>query len=110
MPYLGEIASLLTALCWLGSSLSFAVAGREAGAQPLNQFRLYAALPILCLLGFTITGSAWPSDASTERIVLLLLSGIFGLVLGDYGFFHALATIGPRLASVILSLWPARRP
>ena len=107
MPYLGEIASLLTALCWLGSSLSFAVAGREAGAQPLNQFRLYAALPILCLLGISITGSAWPSDASTERIVLLLLSGIFGLVLGDYGFFHALATIGPRLASVILSLWPA---
>ena len=107
MPYLGEIASLLTALCWLGSSLAFAVAGREAGAQPLNQFRLYAALPLLFVLGFVVVGQGWPTNASFERISLIGLSGLLGLVIGDYGFFHALATIGPRLASVIMSLWPA---
>lgn len=106
MPYLGEIASLLTALCWLGSSLSFAVAGRAAGAQPLNQFRLYAALPILVVLGYVLAGSAWPVDASGERIAWIVMSGICGLVIGDYGLFHALATIGPRLSSVIMSLWP----
>lgn len=107
MPYLGEIAALVTALCWLGSSLAFAVAGREAGAQPLNQFRLYAALPLLFVLGFALVGKGWPSDASLERISLIGVSGILGLVIGDYGFFHALATIGPRLATVIMSLWPA---
>ena len=107
MPYLGEFASLLTALCWLGSSLAFAVAGREAGAQSLNQFRLYAALPLLFVLGFLMIGQCWPSDASFGRISLIGVSGILGLVIGDYGFFHALATIGPRLASVIMSLWPA---
>tara|TARA_R110002072_G_scaffold87129_9_gene196775 strand:+ start:24074 stop:25000 length:927 start_codon:yes stop_codon:yes gene_type:complete len=107
MPYLGEFASLLTALCWLGSSLAFAVAGREAGAQPLNQFRLYAALPLLFVLGFVLLGQSWPSDASWQRLSLIGLSGVLGLVIGDYGFFHALATIGPRLASVIMSLWPA---
>lgn len=107
MPYLGEIASLLTALCWLGSSLAFAVAGREAGAQPLNQFRLYAAMPLLFGLGYLLVGSAWPNEASWERVGWIGLSGILGLVIGDYGFFHALATIGPRLSSVIMSLWPA---
>lgn len=107
MLYLGEIASLLTALCWLGSSLAFAVAGREVGAQPLNQFRLYAALPFLVVLGFLLVGQGWPTNASFERISLIGLSGLLGLVIGDYGLFHALATIGPRLASVIMALWPA---
>ena len=53
-------------------------------------------------------GVKWePTEASIERISLIGLSGILGLVIGDYGFFHALATIGPRLASVIMALWPA---
>ncbi|MCK5945147.1 MAG: EamA family transporter, partial [Planctomycetes bacterium] len=107
MPYLGEFAALGTALCWLGSSLAFAVAGREAGAQPLNQFRLYAAVPMLAALGLLLVGTPWPTEASWSRVSLLGLSGLVGLVIGDYGYFHALATIGPRLASVILALWPA---
>jgi len=107
MPYLGEIAALLTSLCWLGSSLAFAVAGREAGADPLNQFRLYAAMPLLLAMGLLVTGAVWPLDVSPSRIWLLAASGAVGLVVGDYGYFYALATIGPRVASVIMALWPA---
>ncbi|MFK7743036.1 MAG: EamA family transporter [Planctomycetota bacterium] len=106
MSYLGEIAALGTALCWLGSSLAFAYAGRAVGAQPLNQFRLYAALPLLCLLAWLLLGSAWPADASGERQLWLAISGVVGLVLGDFCFFYALATIGPRVSSVVMSLWP----
>lgn len=106
MLYLGEIAALTTALCWLGSSLAFAVASRRAGAQSLNQFRLYAALPILAALSWSVTGSVWPIDAGWERLSLLAASGVVGLVLGDFGYFHALATVGPRLASVVMALWP----
>ncbi|MEC8252686.1 MAG: DMT family transporter [Planctomycetota bacterium] len=107
MPYLGEFAALSTALCWLGSSLAFAVAGREAGAQALNQFRLVAALPMLLAAAWLVTGDVWPTDATWPRISALLASGMVGLVIGDWGYFHALATIGPRLASVIMALWPA---
>ncbi|MEC8652523.1 MAG: DMT family transporter [Planctomycetota bacterium] len=107
MPYLGEFAALSTALCWLGSSLAFAVAGREAGAQALNQFRLVAALPMLLAAAWLATGDVWPADATWSRISALLASGVVGLVIGDWGYFHALATIGPRLASVIMALWPA---
>ena len=82
------------------------MAGREVGARALNQFRLYAALPMLGALGFASCGAVWPTDVSTERMVLLGLSGLIGLVIGDFCFFHALATIGPRLAPVIMALWP----
>ena len=107
MSYLGEIAALATALCWLGSSLAFAVSSREAGAQPLNQFRLYAALPILAGLSLLVTGAAWPLGVGWSGLSALALSGVVGLVIGDFGYFHALATIGPRLASVLMALWPA---
>jgi drug/metabolite transporter (DMT)-like permease len=107
MPYLGEIAALSAALCWLGSSMSFAVASRAVGALPTNQFRVVAALPLLFLIAWATVGEPWPTGVPIERIGLLVASGVVGLVIGDYGFFHALATIGPRVASVVLALWPA---
>lgn len=107
MPFLGEIAALCTALCWVGSSLAFAVASRNAGAQATNHFRLVAAVPLLVLLALALTGACWPTGASAARIGWIAASGIVGLVIGDFGYFHALATIGPRLASVVMALWPA---
>lgn len=107
MPYLGESFALATAVCWTASGTAFAVASRAVGALPANQFRLVAALPVLFVLAFCVTGQWWPVHASGERIALLALSGLVGLVLGDIGFFHALATIGPRLSSVVMAFWPA---
>lgn len=107
MRYFGEICALATALCWTGSSVAFALASRAAGALPANQFRLLAAIPLLVLLSLLLTGRAWPVYAGDQRVALLAASGIVGLVLGDIGLFHALATIGPRLSSVFLACWPA---
>ena len=106
MPYLGEICALVTALCWTGSSMSFAVASRAAGPLPANQFRLMAAVPVLFVLSFVLTGRFWP-DAPPERVALLAASGLAGLVLGDVGLFYALATIGPRISMVVMACWPA---
>lgn len=106
MPYLGEICALLTALCWTGSSSAFAVASRAVGPRPANQFRLYAALPCLLLLAWALTGSCWPIGLGDERLWYLVASGVAGLVLGDIGFFYALAKIGPRLSSVVFAAWP----
>ena len=50
MPYLGEITSLLAAMCWTVSSTAFAVASRAASPLAANQFRLYASLPLLVVL------------------------------------------------------------
>ncbi len=107
MPYLGEIAALSTALCWLGSSIAFAVASRAVGATATNQFRLYAALPLLCALGLAFYGGVWPAGAPWPRLLLLALSGVVGLAIGDFALFHAFGTIGPRVSTVVMALWPA---
>jgi len=107
MPYLGEICALLTAVCFTASSLSFGIASRAVGGIATNQFRLWAALPVLGALVWLTTGSLWPTAAPGSRLLLLALSGLAGLVFGDIGYFHALATIGPRLSSVVNATWPA---
>jgi len=106
MPYLGEICALLTALCWTGSSMSFAVASRAAGPLGSNQLRLMAGVPVLLAIAWLTTGHFWPVHLPPDRLVLLVLSGLAGLVVGDFGFFHALATIGPRHSSVVMATWP----
>jgi drug/metabolite transporter (DMT)-like permease len=106
MAYLGEICALSTALCWTGSTASFAVASRAAGPLPSNQFRLLVAVPVLLAIAWLATGLPWPMQLPQDRLVLLVLSGLFGLVLGDLGLFHALATIGPRHSSVVMATWP----
>lgn len=107
MPYLGEITSLLAAVCWTVSSTAFAVASRAAGPLAANQFRLYASLPMLLLLASFLLASPWPGDASGRQLGFAAASGLCGLVLGDIGYFYALAKIGPRLCSVIMVGWPA---
>src|SRR5262245_32315645 len=107
MPYLGETCALLTAVCFTASSLSFGIASRAVGGIATNQFRLWAALPVLGAIVWLTTGSLWPAALPTERLALLSASGLIGLVLGDIGYFHALATIGPRLSSVVNAMWPA---
>ncbi len=106
MPYLGEICALLTAMCWTFSSTAFAVASRAVGPLPANQFRLVAALPVLLVLAQVLVGSAWPA-ATARQLWLLVASGATGLVIGDLGYFYALAKIGPRICSVIMACWPA---
>jgi drug/metabolite transporter (DMT)-like permease len=107
MPYVGETCALLTAVCWTVSSTAFAIASRQVGPLAANHFRLWGALPLLAALAIAVTGQAWPSAASSEQVGMLVLSSLAGLVLGDIGYFYALAKIGPRLCSVIMACWPA---
>lgn len=107
MPYVGETCALLTAVCWTVSSTAFAVASRQVGPLAANHFRLWGALPLLLGLAVVVTGQAWPTAASREQVAMLVWSGLAGLVLGDLGYFYALAKIGPRLCSVLMASWPA---
>ncbi|MCA8974621.1 MAG: DMT family transporter [Planctomycetes bacterium] len=106
MPYLGELAAVATAISWAVSGIAFGVATRAVGGFATNHFRIWAAWPLLASIVWFATGSLWPSGLDGERGGLLLLSGLIGMVIGDVGYFHALATIGPRLASVIMASWP----
>lgn len=102
----GEAYALLAAVSFTLSSASFAFASRAAGGFATNHFRLLLAVPVLWLLHALGAGQWWPAVADPGQLALLVGSGIVGLVLGDLGYFHALATIGPRLSSVLMASWP----
>jgi len=102
----GEAYALLAAVSFTLSSASFAFASRAAGGFATNHFRLLLAVPVLWLLHAVGTGLWWPVVGDAGQAALLVCSGLVGLVLGDLGYFHALATIGPRLSSVLMASWP----
>ncbi|HEY0511419.1 MAG TPA: DMT family transporter [Thermoanaerobaculia bacterium] len=105
-PYLGQLAALGTAVCWAFSALAFAAAGRRMGVLPLNLIRLAMALGFLSLAAWGLRGVPLPVDASPRAWGWLAVSGLVGFVFGDLCLFQAYVLIGPRIASLMMSLAP----
>lgn len=105
MTYPGELAALAAALCWAATGLFFTEAARRIGATAVNLLRL----PIAWVLLSTAIVASGTSLASLDggRVLLLALSGLLGLTLGDLALFAALVRIGPRLSSLLMALAPA---
>jgi drug/metabolite transporter (DMT)-like permease len=106
-PKLGEIAALLTAICFSFSSIFFTFAGRKFGPLVSNRLRLVVALLLLGIIHWIVFGSPIPMDAGTERWFWLGISGIIGLAIGDLFLFQAYISLGPRIGLLFLSLSPA---
>jgi len=106
-PNLGEVAALLTAICYSISSLFFTVAGRKYGPLTSNRLRLVIAILLLGIIHWVLYGNPIPVHAGINRWLWLGISGIVGLAIGDLFLFQAYVTIGPRLGLLFLSLSPA---
>lgn len=106
IPHAGEIAALGTAGCWTVTALAFEGATRRAGSLSVNLARLVIALPLLCGAAFLVRGVALPWDAAPRTWGWLALSGVIGFAFGDFCLFRALVLIGPRLATLVMSLVP----
>lgn len=104
MP-VGEIAAVMTALCWSVNSVLFSDAGRRIGSRSVNHLRLWMALGFLALLQWVffhrpfppITGSAWG---------YLAISGIIGFSAGDAMLFESYVLIGPRMGMLMMTAVP----
>ena len=103
---LGELAALGTAVCWAFSALAFSAAGRRMGVLPLNLIRLVMALGFLALATWALRGLPLPTDATPRAWAWLAVSGLIGFVFGDLCLFQAYMLIGPRIASLMMSLAP----
>jgi drug/metabolite transporter (DMT)-like permease len=106
IPYLGELASLLTAVCWSTNAVLFAKAGQRVGSPTVNVARLGVALVAMLLLHTVLYGTPFPFSAGPVRIAWLAASGLIGFSLGDALLFESLVLLGPRLAMLIMTLWP----
>lgn len=104
--YLGEAAALLTALCWVGSSVAFEYAGKKVGTLVLNLMRLVVSFGIISVINFFLTGGYQNLAVTPEAFGILLLSGLIGFVLGDLFLFQAYIDIGARIAQLIMALSP----
>jgi drug/metabolite transporter (DMT)-like permease len=106
MPYLGESAALLTALCWSLNSVCFTVAGRRVGSASVNIGRLLMAWVAMIAVHLVVFGSPFPFHAGAARLGWLGLSGLIGFALGDALLFEAFVLIGARLAMLLMTLSP----
>ncbi len=106
MAYEGEIAALATAFCWANTSMFFATAGRRIGSFQVNQIRIVMAVIFLLVMHSISEGALWPVHVSWFQFKYLALSGLVGLFIGDTFYFKALVDLGPKLATLMMSLYP----
>ncbi|MDD3876331.1 MAG: DMT family transporter [Bacteroidales bacterium] len=102
----GEFAALFTAFCWTISALVFESASKKIGSIAVNFIRLFLALIIISIYTYFSRGLLLPTDASFQAWFWLILSGLIGLVLGDYFLFESYTIIGSRIAMLIMTLVP----
>ena len=100
LPYLGESAALLTALCWSLNSVCFTVAGRRVGSAAVNLGRLLMAWAAMLLVHLVVYGTLFPMQAGGARLAWLGMSGLIGFALGDAVLF------GARLSMLLMTLSP----
>jgi drug/metabolite transporter (DMT)-like permease len=104
--YTGEIAGLLTSVCWSFTSIFFTLSGRLVGSPVVNRTRLVMALVMVTALHWVLEGQPLPLDAAPSRWGWMALSGLIGFVIGDAFLFQAFVMIGPRLSMLLMALNP----
>jgi len=107
-PSLGIFFALITLVLWSLTPFFFRSTGRMIGPFATNLLRLSIAFPVLsvfCVIQYFWKGSAGMPDGGTA--LLLALSGMLGLGLGDLLLYRALFRIGPERSSLLMTLAPA---
>lgn len=104
MHFIGEISALITAILWAVSSYFFSNAINKIGSLSVNFLRLLISL--LLLIPTIFIFNIWDT-ISLRQIILLMLSGVVGLSIGDALFFKSLEFLSPRIGTLVTSLSPA---
>ena len=103
---IGEIASLITAICWTINAIAFESAGKKVGSMAVSYIRLFIAFVLLGITSYFTRGIPLPTDANGHIWFWLMVSGLFGFVLGDMFLFQAFIDIGSRISLLIMSASP----
>jgi drug/metabolite transporter (DMT)-like permease len=106
LHFSGEIAALLTAVCWTVTGLAFESAGKKVGSLAVNLIRLVLAFLFLTLYLRITRGMFFPSDAGPQQWIWLSLSGLVGFVIGDLFLFQSYVVMSARVSQLIMSLTP----
>jgi drug/metabolite transporter (DMT)-like permease len=101
---LGELAALTAAFLWASSSIIYSRLGQSISPLQLNFGKGIIAIALLVIT------LAWRSELSVDLslfpVILLLISGIVGIGLGDTAYFAALNNLGARRTLLLETLSP----
>ncbi|MGF1587686.1 MAG: DMT family transporter [Pleurocapsa sp.] len=92
--FIGEISALSAALLWAISSVVYSRLGLKIPPLQLNLYKGIVAIALI-IITLLIQGAAL-TNLSISTIVLLSLSGMIGIGLGDTAYFAALNSLGAR--------------
>ena len=92
--FIGESAALAAALLWALSSVVYSRLGLKIPPLQLNLYKGIIAIAFI-LVTLLIQGAAF-ANLSAFTVILLILSGIVGIGLGDTAYFSALNSLGAR--------------
>jgi drug/metabolite transporter (DMT)-like permease len=106
ISHTGEFAALAVAIFWTITALAFESASRKVGSLTVNIIRLSLAFFFIGFFTLISRGRFLPVDASMHNWLWLALSGVVGLVLGDYYLFRSYPLIGSRFSMLIMTLAP----
>jgi len=102
LHFLGGLSALGSAFCWALAAILFRRIG--SGVSPLGLNLGKGIVAFFCLGFLFITIEYVP--ASLQSVVVLSLSGLVGICLGDTLYFVVLNRLGPRLTLLLGSLIP----
>src|SRR5262249_10869906 len=102
----GQLAALAAAVLWAFTALVIEQAARRIGSLTVNLIRLAFAFGFLRLVGWVSPGRPRPTDAGRHAWTWLAVSGLVGFTFGDLCLYRAYLVIGPRLATLMMSLVP----
>lgn len=103
----GEIAAVSAAIMWAIGSLLFGRIGRDGvPAGVMNLGKLVIAGSALAITALARTGHVVPLGAPTSALLLLAVSGVVGLTIGDTAYFGSMIALGVPRAILLLSSAP----
>lgn len=98
--HLAELFSLAAALCWSCGGLLATDPARALGALNFNRTRMSLVFVMLSLAAL-VNGGWW--TLNRDHFLLLILSSVIGICVGDTALFAALRRIGPRRNGILFA-------
>ena len=98
--YTAEISALAAAMCWSCGGLFAITPARAFGALMFNRLRISLAFIMLFVVSL-ITGGFY--TLSFNCCIVLAISAIVGIFVGDTAFYVGMRRMGPRRSSIIFT-------
>ena len=95
----GDLYAILTSFCWASGVILFQVSGRILGSMHINVLK--NTIGVIGFISFLmIQGNRFPVFTYDEMMILTI-SAILGVAIGDYFYLSALRNLGAGLNAIV---------